>query len=144
MPHLVILYSGGLDRDVDMDAVCQDLADAMRGARDESGKAVFPTGGIRVFAYPAPHGAVADNGAAGRAAGEPGDYGFVYLNLRMGAGRSQAAIEAAGDAITTAAKAGLAPLLQKRRVGMTFQIDVGPQVYDARFGNLHALFQGGK
>ena len=37
--------------------------------------------GIRVFAYPAAHYAVADGS---------GDHGFCYLNLRMGRGRSAA------------------------------------------------------
>ncbi|MFD4838757.1 5-carboxymethyl-2-hydroxymuconate isomerase [Achromobacter sp. NPDC058515] len=145
MPHLVILYSGNLEPAVDMTAVCRALADAMREVRDEEGKAVFPVGGIRVLAYPAAHHAVADNGAAGLAGGESGDYGFVYLNLRMGAGRSDSVIQAAGDAITAAARSQLDTLLEARRVGMTFQVDIGQQAYDAKFGNLHALFQqGGK
>ena len=95
MPHLVILYTGNLDAPVaqggsDIDALCRSLADAMLGVKDEAGKQVFPTGGVRVLAYPAPHFAVADGGAAGRAAGQAADYGFVYLNLRMGRGRSAA------------------------------------------------------
>ena len=60
----------------------------MLAQRDEGGQAVFPAGGTRVLAYPAPHFAVSDGGAAGRAAGGDGDYGFAYLNLRMGRGRS--------------------------------------------------------
>ena len=95
MPHLVILYTGNLDAAVaqggsDIDALCRSLADAMLDVKDEAGKQVFPTGGVRVLAYPAPHFAVADGGAAGRAAGQAADYGFVYLNLRMGRGRSAA------------------------------------------------------
>jgi 5-carboxymethyl-2-hydroxymuconate isomerase len=65
----------------------------------------------------------------------------VYLNLRMGRGRSEAVQKRAGDAIAAAAKLLLAPLLDKRRIGLTFQIDVGPEVFDAKFGNLHPLFQ---
>ncbi|HET6600080.1 MAG TPA: 5-carboxymethyl-2-hydroxymuconate isomerase, partial [Burkholderiaceae bacterium] len=95
MPHLVILYTGNLDAPADqggcdMDALCRRLADTMLALRDEAGAQVFPTGGTRVLAYPAPHFAVADGGAAGRAAGGSGDYAFVYLNLRMGRGRSEA------------------------------------------------------
>ncbi|MBN8556483.1 MAG: 5-carboxymethyl-2-hydroxymuconate isomerase, partial [Burkholderiales bacterium] len=69
MPHLVILYSGNLDAIVDMPALCRDAADAMLAVRDEAGAQVFPTGGTRVLAYPAPHFALADGGPAGRAAG---------------------------------------------------------------------------
>ena len=68
MPHLVILYTGNLDAVVDMPALCRELADAMLTVRDEAGAQVFPTGGTRVFAYPAPHFAVADGGAAGGSA----------------------------------------------------------------------------
>ncbi|TDF64983.1 5-carboxymethyl-2-hydroxymuconate Delta-isomerase [Cupriavidus sp. L7L] len=144
MPHLVILYSGNLDRDVDMTAVCRGLADAMLTVKDEEGKPVFPTGGTRVLAYPAPHFAIADGGAAATVAGESGDYGFAYLNLRMGRGRSEAVQQRAGETVAAAAKALLGPLLEQRRVGLTFQIDVGPEVYDAKFGNLHPLFQKGR
>ncbi|POM13965.1 5-carboxymethyl-2-hydroxymuconate isomerase [Burkholderia cepacia] len=65
MPHLVILYSSNLDRDVEMSAVCRGLADAMLSVLDEKGRPVFPIGGTRVLAYPAPHFAIADGGAAG-------------------------------------------------------------------------------
>ena len=60
MPHLVILYSGNLDRDLDMTAVCRGLADAMNSVKDDEGKPVFPIGGTRVLAYPAPHFAVSE------------------------------------------------------------------------------------
>ncbi|OZI48652.1 5-carboxymethyl-2-hydroxymuconate Delta-isomerase [Bordetella genomosp. 4] len=143
MPHLVMLYSGNLERELDMSAVCRALAGAMREVKDEAGKPVFPIGGIRVLAYPAAHHAIADAGDAGRAAGESGEYGFVYLNLRMGRGRTPETIEHAGQAITAVAKEQLSPLMTRGRVGLTFQIDVGPEVFDAKFGNLHPLFQQG-
>jgi 5-carboxymethyl-2-hydroxymuconate isomerase len=143
MPHLVILYSGNLDRDLDMTAVCRGLADAMLSIKDDEGKPVFPIGGTRVLAYPAPHFAVSDGGQAGRAAGESGDYGFMYLNLRMGRGRSEAVQQRVGEIVSEAARGLLAPLKQARRVGLTLQVDVGPEVYDAKFGNLHDLFQKG-
>jgi len=69
MPHLVILYTGQLDAEVNMTTLCRQMADAMLTVKDEDGKQVFPTGGTRVLAYPAPHYAVADGGAAGQAAG---------------------------------------------------------------------------
>jgi len=140
MPHLVILYTPQLDAEVEMGALCRSLADTMQSVKDEAGKAVFPVGGIRVLAYPAAHFAVADGGAAGRAAGGTGDYAFVYLNLRIGRGRSEAAKKAAGDALAAAARSHFATLLATRPIGLTLQIDEGPEVFDAKFGNLHALF----
>jgi 5-carboxymethyl-2-hydroxymuconate isomerase len=141
MPHLVILYTGNLDAVTDMTALCRALADAMLTVSDEAGKPVFPTGGTRVLAYPAPHFAVADGGAAGLAAGQGSDYGFVYLNLRMGRGRSAAVHRQAGQKLEAVAKAHFAPLLARRPVGVTLQIDEGPEVFDAKNSSLHPLFQ---
>ena len=132
MPHLVILYTRQLDAETDMTALCRALADTMLAARDEAGRPVFPVGGTRVLAYPAAHHAVADGAR---------DYAFAYLNLRMGRGRSEAVRREAGEALLATARAQFAPLLASRPVGLTLQIDEGPEVYDAKFGNLHPLFQ---
>ena len=131
MPHLVILYTPNLEADADIGGLCRALADTMLTLKDEQGAQVFPTGGTRVLAYPAAHYAVADGS---------GDYGFCWFNLRMGRGRSEAVQRAAGEALAAAAKEHLAPLLARRRVGLTLQVDVGAEVFDAKFGNLHPLF----
>ncbi len=145
MPHLVILYTPNLDRPVDeggcdMSALCRALADTMLSVRDEDDRQVFPTGGTRVLAYPAAHCAVADGGTAGRAAGGDGDYAFVYLNLRMGRGRSAAAHRKVGDALLMATKSHFQPLFSRRHIGVTLQIDEGQEVFDAKHSNLHPLF----
>ncbi|MFM8692275.1 MAG: 5-carboxymethyl-2-hydroxymuconate isomerase [Limnohabitans sp.] len=149
MPHLVILYTGQLDAEVHMTTLCRQMADAMLTVKDEAGQQVFPTGGTRVLAYPAPHYAVADGGTAGQAAGlydhnphgGSGDYAFVYLNLRMGRGRSEATQQGAGQALLGVAKAFFAPVMAQRHIGITLQIDVGPEVFDAKHSNIHPLFQ---
>ena len=141
MPHLAIHYTGNLDALSDMTALCRALAETMLALRDEAGKPVMPPGGIRVLAYPAPHFAVADGGAAGLAAGMSGDYGFVYLNLRIARGRSPAVVQQTGRALEAVAKAHFAPLLASRPVGITLQIDEGPEVFDAKNSSLHPLFQ---
>lgn len=148
MPHLVILYTGQLDAETDMGALCRTLADTMLAVRDEDDRQVFPTGGTRVLAYPAAHHAVADGGAAGRAAqthtgaasGDPGDYAFVYLQLRMGRGRSAATHRKVGDALLMATKSHFQPLFSRRHIGVTLQIDEGQEVFDAKHSNLHPLF----
>lgn len=140
MPHLVILYSGNLDAHSDMSLLCRSLADCMLAQRDEAGKPVFPPGGTRVLAYPAAHFAISDGGAAGRAAGGDGDYGFVYLNLRMGRGRSQAVQQGVGRALTELAQAHFKPLMGTMHLGVTLQVDVGAEVFDAKHSTLHPLF----
>jgi 5-carboxymethyl-2-hydroxymuconate isomerase len=133
MPHLVILYTPNLEAATDMTALCRALADTLLAVRDEDGKQVFPTGGTRVLAYPAAHYAVADGKQ---------DYAFVYLNLRMGTGRSDATKKRAGDALLAGATAHFDALMKSRLVGITVQVDESPgQVYDGKHSNLHPLFQ---
>ncbi|MFC5608700.1 5-carboxymethyl-2-hydroxymuconate Delta-isomerase [Variovorax soli] len=132
MPHLVILYTPNIEADADMGGLARKLADTMLAQKDDEGRQVFPTGGTRVLAYPAAHYAVADTS---------GDHAFAYLNLRMASGRSEAVKQRIGEALAACAKAHFAPLLARRPVGITFQIDEAPgQVYDAKIGNLHAFF----
>ncbi|AVQ82629.1 MULTISPECIES: 5-carboxymethyl-2-hydroxymuconate Delta-isomerase [unclassified Variovorax] len=132
MPHLVILYTPNIEAETDMSALCRTLADTMLEQRDEAGKPVFPVGGTRVLAYPAAHYAVADGKA---------DYAFVYLNIRMAAGRSEAVKKKAGDALLADVRAHFAPIFDKRHLGITLQIDESPgQVYDGKHSNLHPLF----
>jgi len=131
MPHLVILYTPQLDAETDMTALCRRLADTMLTIRDEQGAQVFPTGGTRVLAYPAAHHATTDGS---------GDHAFCYFNLRMGRGRSAAVHQATGEALTATARSHFAPVLAQRPVGLTLQVDEGPEVFDAKFGNLHPLF----
>lgn len=133
MPHLVILYTPDIEADADMPGLCRALADTMLEQRDDQDRPVFPVGGTRVLAYPATHFAVADGS---------GEHGFVYLNLRMAAGRSDAVKKRVGDALLARLKRHAEPLLAKRHVGITLQIDEAPgQVYDGKCGNLHSLFQ---
>lgn len=132
MPHLVLLYTPDLEAEADISGLCRALADSMLEQQDETGKAVFPTGGTRVLAYPAAHAAVADGN---------GDYGFLYANLRMGAGRSAAVHKAVGDSLLKVLRARLDRLLQQHPIGITLQIDEsGSQVYDGKHSTLHPLF----
>ena len=132
MPHCVILYTPNLDAKSDLSRLCRTLADEMLTILDEDGKQVFPTGGTRVLAYPASHYAVADG---------QGDYGFIYVNVRMGQGRSDAVKKAAGDRLLLRVKEHLAPVFEQELLGLTLQIDESPgQVYDGKHSNLHSLF----
>lgn len=132
MPHLVLLYSPDIEADANLGGLCRALADCMLEQRDETGRPVFPTGGTRVLAYPAAHAAIADG---------QGNYGFVYANLRMGAGRSRGVHQQVGDSLLAVLRGHLDALLERRPVGVTLQIDESPgQVYDAKHSSLHPLF----
>jgi 5-carboxymethyl-2-hydroxymuconate isomerase len=131
MPHLVILYTAPLDAESDMAALCRSLCDTMLAARDEAGTQVFPTGGTRVLAYPAAHSAVAD----GRQ-----DYLFAYMNLRMAKGRSDAVKKQIGEALLAAAKAHFEPVLARRYLGLTLQVDEGQEAFNGVASTIHPLF----
>ena len=131
MPHLVVLYTANLEAETDMQLLCRRLADAMLAVRDERAAQVYPTGGVRVLAYPASHYAVADGQR---------DYAFVYLNLRMARGRSEAVRRCAGEALLAVAKAHFEPLFARRHIGLTLQIDEGQEVFDAKHSTIHPLF----
>ena len=131
MPHLVALYTRNFEQATDLDVLCRTLCDAMLSVRDEAGVQVFPTGGTRVLAFPAAHHAVADGTR---------DYLFLYLNVRMAKGRSEAVKKAVGDAVTEAARRQLAPLYESRYIGMTVQVDEGHEVFDAKVSTIHPLF----
>jgi len=133
MPHLVLLYSADIEREIDINNLCRALADTMLAQRDEGGKQVFPTGGTRVLAYPASYSAIADG---------KGDYGFIYANLRMGNGRSSVVHKATGDALLAVLKQYLDTALSQRPIGITLQIDEGRnQVFDGKHSSLHPLFK---
>jgi 5-carboxymethyl-2-hydroxymuconate isomerase len=85
-----------------------------------------------VLAYPAAHSAVADG---------KGDYAFMYLNLRMAAGRSEAVKQEAGDRLLEVVKQHFAPIFAQELIGITLQIDESAgQVYDGKHSTLHPLF----
>jgi 5-carboxymethyl-2-hydroxymuconate isomerase len=152
MPHMVIFYTANLERETNMSVLCRNLADTMLTITDEENKPVFPKGGTRVLAFPAPHFAIADGGAAGRAAnthlgassGDPGDYAFVYLNVRMGKGRSGETHKKVGNALTAATQLHFEKIFNQRHIGITFQIDESPEIFNTINSNIHPLFSSPK
>lgn len=130
MPHLNIEYTANLDAATDMGALCKTLATTLVALRGEDGVApLFPVAGTRVMAWPAPHFAVAD--------GRP-DRAFIYLNLLITPGRSEALKKRAGDALLASASAHLEAVFASQAVGMTLQIDEGHPVYEGKRNNLAA------
>ena len=132
MPHLVILYTPNIEPKTDLSALCRSLADTMLSLRDEADQTVFPIGGTRVLAYPAAHFAVADG---------KGDYGFMYLNVRMASGRSDAVKKKVGDSLLAVVKQHFEPIFESELIGITLQVDESfGQVYDGKHSSLHPLF----
>lgn len=136
MPHLTILYTPNLESEIDMSGLCRELANTMLTIQDESGKPVYPIGGTRVLAWPAKHFAIADGSR---------EFAFVYLNVRMGKGRSPATVKRAGEVLTAATHAYVKEIFDRRgqegrNIGITFQVDEGQESFDAKHSNIHPLF----
>lgn len=126
MPHLRIEYSGNIEAQAEMGALCKALARTLVELEDGQGRTVFPFDGTRVLAYPAPHHAVAD--------GAP-DKIFVYLNLRITAGRTAALVETVGRALLAQVDAHFAPLSGKLPIRITLHIDEGHPVYEGKWAS---------
>jgi 5-carboxymethyl-2-hydroxymuconate isomerase len=58
----------------------------------------------------------------------------------MGKGRSAATQKRAGETLIDVTKKHFADLFAKRHIGITLQIDVGPEVFDHKHSNIHPLF----
>jgi 5-carboxymethyl-2-hydroxymuconate isomerase len=130
MPHLNIQYTANLDAHTDMGELCNKLAATLVALRGEDDAApLFPVAGTRVMAWPAPHFAVAD-GQPGRA--------FIYMNLLITPGRSEALKKRAGDALLAAASAHLDPVFAQHAAGLTLHIDEAAPAYEGKRNNLAA------
>lgn len=128
MPHLTIEYSANIEVGVDMPAFCA----AMRDAMVETG--IFPLGGIRVRAFPC-HTYVIADGA--------GDYGYMHMICRVGAGRDQATRLAAAEHLYAVAEAVLKPCLGDRPFALSLDLDELHAVTSLkRYNTIHAHLKG--
>ena len=67
--------------------------------------------------------------------GQP-DRAFIYMNLRIKQGRSDAIKKKAGDAVLAAALAYLDPVFAKHALGLTLEVDEGAHIYEGKRNNL--------
>ncbi|UGQ45772.1 5-carboxymethyl-2-hydroxymuconate Delta-isomerase [Massilia endophytica] len=126
MPHLKIEYTANLDQHLDMQALCVVLARTLTQFQDDEGVSVFPLTGTRVLAYPAPYYAVAD-GAPDRA--------FLYLTLRITAGRDPKLLERISKALLAQADGQLGRVKSLRSIRATLHIDEGHPVAESKWAS---------
>lgn len=108
MPHLRIEYSANLEPQINMAQFCRRLKQALVDT------GLFELGAIRVRAYRAEHYAIADEMDANS---------FLDAVLRVGEGRSDKDLKAAGDAIFAMAEAELAHLFAAPHFALSFSIE---------------------
>ena len=96
MPHITIEYSANLEPRLDMHALCVALKDAAAAT------GVFPPAGIRVRAIACDHVVIAD--------GDP-QHAFMDISVRLRAGRTTEAKEAATQALFEAVEQATADVM---------------------------------
>ncbi len=113
MPHLIMEFSGNLERDLDIEPLMKVLADTAVAT------GVFPLGGVRVRCHPSSSYRVAD--------GHP-DNAFLHLTLRIGHGRELERRKRAGQAIFDALTDALAPVMARRPLALSAEIvEIDPE-----------------
>jgi len=125
MPHCIVEYSANLEAEGAIGALLEKLAAHFRTAPD-----VFPTGGVRVRAWPVTQYVIAD--------GNP-EHGFVNVVCRIGAGRPagiRKAFFSAGFEIVTA---HFSELSARRGIGITFYVDQADPEGSWKTNSIHAF-----
>src|SRR5260370_33656561 len=112
MSHMTLEYSANLRDEGRFDALCRKLAQFMSALRVE-GAAVFPPGGVRVRAIACAEYCIADGTAS--------DAGFVHAILKIGAGRSDAAKQAACTGLFDIMKAHFAEQFSAQGLAMSLE-----------------------
>jgi 5-carboxymethyl-2-hydroxymuconate isomerase len=126
MPHLVIEYSANLEPALDVEA----LMAAVHEAAIETG--VFPVGGIRTRAVARDQYRIAD--------GHP-DNGFVFMSVRVGAGRPPKVRQAAGERIFAALSAALDDLFEARPLSIGMEMSEIEAETSWKKNNLHEIVE---
>ncbi|RYX96574.1 MAG: 5-carboxymethyl-2-hydroxymuconate Delta-isomerase [Comamonadaceae bacterium] len=133
MPHLHIQYTANLDAACDIGKLCDTLRETLLGLQKDDGTTLYPLTGTRVLAFAAQHASVAD--------GHPGR-GYIYLNLRIMRGRTEALKKMTGEALLASASAFLDPVFGRQGVGLTVHVDEAIDAYEGKRNNLAAHLQG--
>ena len=129
MPHLTVEYSANIEADVDMQAYCEAMRDAMVAT------GIFPLGGIRVRAFPCRTYAIADGAD---------DYGYLHMICRVGHGRNEETRLEAAETIYAAAEEFLKPRIGDRPFALSLDLDeLHPVTSLKRYNTLHAHLKVG-
>lgn len=122
MPHMIIDYSAGMDKIMDMQAMCDHMREAI------SAIDIFPTAGVRVRAFAATHYSMADGAD---------HHHYIDLSLRLRGGRPLDIRQAATETLFAAAQAFLEPVMAKHSVALSFEMrnldpELAPKVSTTR------------
>ncbi|PQV49728.1 5-carboxymethyl-2-hydroxymuconate Delta-isomerase [Paraburkholderia sp. BL21I4N1] len=128
MPHLTLEYSANLADAEHIGQLCNALARCLDAQR-ENEQRVYPLGGIRVRALRCEQYCIAD--------GRP-DAAFLHANLKIGAGRSEAAKKATGEALFALIKQHFATEFDQHGLALSLEINEFSEAGTWKHNNLHA------
>lgn len=129
MSHMTLEYSANLRAHGDFAGLCRKLAQFM-AALEVDGSAIFPPGGVRVRALPCEDFCIAD--------GSLEDAGFVHANLKIGAGRSEAAKHATTQGLFEIMKTHFAPQFASQGLALSLELNEFSEAGTLKHNNLHA------
>jgi len=132
MSHMTLEYSANLRAGGNFGELCRKLALFMVDL-DESGKPVFPPGGVRVRAVPCEDFCIAD--------GSIEDAGFVHAILKIGAGRSPAVKQATCDGLFEIMKAHFVDQFARQGLALSLEFSEFSETGTLKHNNLHARFK---
>ncbi len=123
MAHFIVEYSRNIAADADIPGLLRKAVATMMAQGT-----VFPTGGLRARAIEFADYCIADGA---------GDYAFVHITVKMGAGRDAETRQRAGDALFDMVKGHFADLTARRLIGLTMELYEFPPPGTWKHGNLH-------
>jgi 5-carboxymethyl-2-hydroxymuconate isomerase len=132
MSHMTLEYSANLRAEGRFGELCRKLAQFMTALRVD-GTAVFPPGGVRVRAIACEDYCIADGSAA--------DAGFVHANLKIGAGRSEAAKQATCSGLFEIMKGHFTEQFIKQGLALSLELNEFAEAGTLKHNNLHARFK---
>ena len=132
MSHMILEYSANLRAEGRFGELCRQLSQYMTALR-VGGAAVFPPGGVRVRAIACEDYCIAD--------GSLSDAGFVHAILKIGAGRSDAAKQAASAGLFDIMKAHFARRFAEQGLALSLELSEFAEAGTLKHNNLHARFK---
>lgn len=131
MPHLIFEITDNIADQADIAGLLKKSNDTLI-AQGEDGAKVFPIGGIRSRAIVLQHYQVADGAA---------DDAFVHVTLKVGAGRTAAALRRAGDELFAMIDDHFAALFATRGLALSMEIFEFDEAGTWKHNNLHSRYR---
>ncbi|QYZ69576.1 5-carboxymethyl-2-hydroxymuconate Delta-isomerase [Neotabrizicola shimadae] len=129
MPHCIVEYSDNLEAEGRIGELLQKIAAQFRSAPE-----VFPTGGVRIRAWPVHQYVIAD--------GNP-EHAFVNVICRIGAGRPLDVRKSFFGATYDIVVQHFAAISNRRGLGITFYVDEADPDGSWKTNSIHAHMKKG-